>query len=298
LTGQRALPEGASLQDARNWAAGRFADAGIDEARVDATALTCYATGLTQLDFHRQPDLELDSGQRALLHECVRRRLAREPLTRIIGRRGFWEIDLLVEPDVLDPRADTETLVRAALQVFGAHPGRALRIADLGSGSGAIICALLDQWASASGIAVDQSPQACALTAANARACNVADRLMVLNQSWGLGLPGRFDLVISNPPYIPTADTAGLDPEVRLWDPQLALDGGADGLNAYREIAAIAPALLEPQGWLILETGHDQARSVTAVLTESGMSEPAQFTDLAGHVRALAVQKHKHAAHG
>ena len=265
MTGQRALPEGASLQDARNWAAGRFADAGIEEARADAIALTCYATGLTQLDFHRQPDFELDAGQRALLHECVRRRLAREPLTRIIGRRSFWEIDLLVEPDVLDPRADTETLVRTALQLLGERPDRVLRIADLGSGSGAIICALLDQWSNASGIAIDLSPQACALTAANARACNVADRLTVLNRSWGPDLPGRFDLVISNPPYIRTADIAGLDPEVRLWDPQLALDGGADGLNAYREIAAIAPALLEPEGWLILETGYDQARCVSTL---------------------------------
>ena len=252
--------------------------------------LLCDAVQIARLAFLQEPEQVLTPQQRERFLASVERRLAREPVTRIIGKRGFWDIELAVARDVLDPRGDTETLVEAALQIFDAKPDRPLRVADLGCGSGAIICALLHQWPTATGIAVDLSPQACALTQINAQSCGVAGQLSVLQRSWAGGLPGPFDLVISNPPYVPSADIAQLAPEVRLWDPALALDGGRDGLDAYRALSRIVPASLSVGGWLVLEVGFDQAASVTAILTEAGFGSVQTFADLGGHTRTLAAQ--------
>jgi release factor glutamine methyltransferase len=279
-----------TLLAARDRAAGLFADAGIEDAVSDATALLCHAAGITRAGLIANGDAPLPPDGQIAYAACVERRLAREPVTRIVGKRGFWDIELRVAPDVLDPRADTETLVAAALEIFADRRREPLRILDIGCGSGAIVCALLDQFAEASGLAIDVSAAACSLTRDNARLCGVAPRLTVQQQSWHSGISGQYDLVVSNPPYIRTGDLPALDPEVRKWDPVLALDGGADGLDAYRDLIRLAAPLLTPGGWLLLETGYDQGPDVTALLEAAGWREIRAFRDLGGHVRVLAAR--------
>ncbi|MDP4595131.1 MAG: peptide chain release factor N(5)-glutamine methyltransferase [Beijerinckiaceae bacterium] len=284
------LPQGANLQAAREWAAAAFAAAGIAQSCDDAAALLCHAAGLRRIDFLNDPGRVLTPSGRAVFSSHVQRRLAREPVTRIIGTRGFWDIDLDVAPGVLDPRADTETLVEAAVALLGGRTSGTLRILDLGCGSGAIICALLHAWPHAIGHAMDISQDACALTRRNASRCGVADRLTIDQRSWNHGLDGQFDLVLSNPPYIRSGALASLDPEVRLWDPVLALDGGADGLDAYRDLAVLTAPCLASGGWLVLEAGFDQAADITNILVAAGWVGLQTYNDLGGHVRAIAAR--------
>lgn len=277
------------MQAARALAASAFSAAGITEAQDDAMILLCHAAGIRRIDVLNNPAQVLAPAQRITFAACVTRRLAREPVTRITGNRGFWNTELHVAPDVLDPRSDTETLIAAALQLADGPKTKPRRILDLGCGSGAIVCALLQEWPNANAVAIDLSPAACALTQENAAACGVATRLSVECRGWGPDILGPFDFVLSNPPYIRSADIAELDPEVRLWDPVLALDGGADGLDAYREIAASARGFLNVNGWLVLEVGYDQSDDVQAILIKAGWDKLSTFKDLSGHIRAVAA---------
>lgn len=217
------------------------------------------------------------------------RRLKREPVFRIIGRRQFWGLDLQVTPAVLDPRADTETVVSAALAAMRDRMGEPLRVLDLGTGSGAILCAMLHEWRNATGVGVDRSPAACGVASANVAALGLSRRATIVDGDWAASLAGPFDLVVSNPPYIETAALAGLDPEVRDHDPVLALDGGADGLDAYRAIAASLPRLLAPGGCVVLEIGSTQAQAVAAVLNDYGLAVSGIVRDLGGHQRAIVA---------
>lgn len=210
------------------------------------------------------------------------RRGAGEPVSRILGVRNFFGRDFAVSPEVLDPRADTETLVEAALPLLGKS-----RILDLGAGSGAIIVTLLAERPEATGVAVDLSPGALAVTADNARRHGVLPRLGLLEGSWFAPVEGRFDVIVSNPPYIPAGDIEGLDRDVRDFDPHLALAGGADGLDAYRTLAAGAARFLAPGGVVLLEIGAGQAASVTALFAGAGWKPDGQFRDLGGHVRVV-----------
>ncbi len=217
-------------------------------------------------------------GYRALLA----RRGAGEPVSRILGVRNFFGRDFAVSPEVLDPRADTETLVDAALPLLGRS-----RILDLGAGSGAIIVTLLAERPEATGVAVDISPGALAITAENARRHGVMSRLSLLQGSWFSPVEGRFDVIVSNPPYIPAGDIGGLEREVRDFDPHLALAGGADGLDAYRDLAADAAGFLTRSGAILLEIGAGQAAAITALFEGAGWQPAGQFHDLGGHVRVL-----------
>ncbi len=284
------LPSGLSLQHARDSAAHSFEAAGIDTAREDATTLLCEAAGISRAGFIANAQTAMDERALRKFSEFAERRLGREPVTRIIGRRGFWTLDLEVAPDVLDPRADSETLITAALEILGSRKSAPLKILDLGCGSGALICALLQEFPQAHGTAVDISPAACALTRRNAAANSVADRLTVIQCTWQDCPHGPYDLLVSNPPYIRTQDMPGLDAEVRLWDPELALDGGADGLQAYRTLADQIPGLLTVGGWLIYETGYDQAARVTELLNLHGIRDLMEYRDIGGHVRAVVGQ--------
>jgi release factor glutamine methyltransferase len=210
------------------------------------------------------------------------RRVFGEPVSRILGVRNFFGRDFVVSPEVLDPRADTETLVEAALPLLGQG-----RILDLGAGSGAIIVTLLAERPEASGVAVDLSPGALAITADNARRHGVASRLSLLEGSWFSPVEGCFDLIVSNPPYIPAGDIEGLDREVRDFDPHLALAGGTDGLDAYRVLAGGAARFLSPSGALLLEIGAGQAAAITGLFVGEGWQLAGQFRDLGGHVRVL-----------
>lgn len=282
------LPDGASLQAARELAARSFEAAGIDSAREDATALLCAASGLNRAAFIANGQDLLNRQARERFAHFVSRRLLREPVTRIIGQRGFWTLDLEVAAGVLDPRADSETVIRAALEHVSDRKSGALRILDMGSGSGALICALLREFPQATGTAIDVSPAACGLTLRNAQTNGVADRLTVHHCHWRDCPAEPCDLIVSNPPYVRSGEMAGLQPEVRLWDPPLALDGGADGLDAYRALAALLPRLLAQAGWVVLELGYDQAASVSGLMHDAGFRDLRQHRDLGGHIRALA----------
>ncbi len=268
-----------------------FTRAGIEDASIDARLLLCAAAGFDHSALIRDPDLpiEEEAAERALA--MARRRLAREPVSRILGERSFWSFDLLVTPAVLDPRPDTETVVDGALEVLAERQGEALSILDLGTGSGALLCALLDVFAQAQGLGVDISREACAVARENLARCELAPRGQVRQGNWEAGLPGLYDLVVSNPPYIETAALAGLDPEVRLYDPPLALDGGPDGLTAYRDICALLPALVAPGGFAIFEVGQGQAEAVAALLTSQGFAHVRSKRDLAGVERAVMGQR-------
>jgi release factor glutamine methyltransferase len=281
------LDETPSRRAAVSRVAAFLAARGVDpaEAQDDARALLRAAAGLTRLDLTLSPQASLDGEAIRRLAGFVARRAAREPVSRILGERGFWSLDLLVAPDVLDPRADTETLVETTLSLIE-NRAAPLDILDLGAGSGAILCALLSELPHARGVAVDLSPAA----RANLARCGLADHGQVIRGRWGESIGRRFDVIVSNPPYVRAGEIAGLDPEVRLHDPALALDGGPDGLCCYREISADLARLLKPGGLVGFEIGWDQAEDVAAILEEKGLSVVARARDAQGRARVVAAR--------
>ncbi len=216
----------------------------------------------------------------------VARRVRREPLALITGRRGFWTLDLAVSAETLIPRPDSETLVEAALAACPAPD----TVLDLGTGTGCLLLAVLVERPLAWGLGVDRVPGAARLAAANARAHGLAARSAFVVADWGAPLAGHFDLVLANPPYIPAGEIAGLMPEVALYEPASALDGGADGLAAYRVLARSLPGLLAPGGVAVLELGAGQAGTVGALMRAGGLDVQGVRADLQGHGRAMLLQ--------
>ncbi|HRD75237.1 MAG TPA: peptide chain release factor N(5)-glutamine methyltransferase, partial [Hyphomicrobiaceae bacterium] len=200
------------------------------------------------------------------------RRLAREPVWRILGQRAFYGLELQIGPAVLDPRPDTETLVDVVLEATAdAGAAAPLRILDLGTGSGAILLALLHERPSARGVGVDRSAAALQIARRNGEQLGLNDRVAWIESDWFAGVSGRFDVIVSNPPYIPTGEIAGLDPEVRNHDPRAALDGGGDGLDAYRAIVAGVAQHLAPGGLVAFEIGDIQGPAVSALMFSAGL---------------------------
>jgi len=283
--------EDATRAAALDAVAALLARCGVEDARRDARALLLAAGGFTAAELLLDPAAKLGAAACARLRDYALRRAAREPVSRILGARGFWTQDLLVAPRVLDPRPDTETLIELSLELMGERRREPLRILDLGVGSGAILCALLAELPDARGIGVDLSAAACAAAAVNLSRCGFARRASILRGRWADALAARFDLIVSNPPYIASGELDGLEPEVRLHDPRLALDGGADGLNCYREIAEQLPRLLAPSGAAVLEAGDGQARSLVALLAEKGLAPAGIRKDAGGRERAVAARR-------
>ena len=235
------------MAQARQKLAAAFTAAGKEAAGLESRLILQAATGLTPLALATCANESLlDQASAALLRDYAARRVAGQPLSRILGRSGFYGLNLHVAPDVLDPRADTETLVNAALALLEARKVAQPRILDLGVGSGAILCALLDARPDAFGFGVDISAAACALTRRNLAHCGLSERSAVVRGDWTDALSGRFDLIVSNPPYISHSEIAALEPEVIAFDPILALDGGVDGLDPYRQIASDLSAAIAP----------------------------------------------------
>jgi release factor glutamine methyltransferase len=283
-----ALEPGASVAAARRALANAFRDAGLDSPELDARLIVGHALGLDHAGLISAGERPLTAPERENILALAARRLTHEPVAHLLGRKEFWGLELQVNADVLIPRPETETLVEAALDVLADRRTQPLRIADLGTGSGALLLALLREFPHATGFATDRSPPALEMARANARHHGLAPRATFVLGDYGLALAGSFDLVVSNPPYISTADIAGLAPDVRNYDPMLALDGGTDGLHAYRAIAADARRLVAPGGVLILEIGIGQAEDVTALLAQAGMAAiGAPRVDLAGIPRAI-----------
>lgn len=264
-----------------------LAGANVPEPLTDARILLCAAAGIDRAALVRDPDLML-GGDAELFETYLQRRLVREPVSRILGWREFWGLDLEVTPAVLDPRPETETLIGATLDVVGRSLDQHWRILDLGTGSGAILCALLSELPAARGWAVDLSAGACAVARSNLIRHGLATRSLVLQGDWASSLPEQsFDIVVSNPPYIDTSMIDALDADVREHDPRAALDGGADGLAAYRTIAAQIPNLLAPSGHALLEVGAGQAAQVTDLLQRAGLRPVGTSRDLAGIERVV-----------
>jgi len=285
-----ALEPGDSVAAARRALTRAFRDAGLESPELDARLLIGHALGLDHAGLISAGERPLSAPERERILALAARRLARAPVAHLVGHKEFWSLDLQVSADVLVPRPETETLVEAARDALSDRRAQPLRIADLGTGSGALLLALLREFPNAVGVATDRSPRALDIARANARRHAMADRAMFVICDFGAALAGGFDLVVSNPPYIPTAELAALAPEVRDHDPVLALDGGADGLDAYRAIAGDARRLIAPGGFLILEAGFGQAEDITALLASAGMAaRRLARADLAGIPRAIIV---------
>lgn len=282
---------GLTLGAFRRRLAARLTAAGLDAGDREARLILAYVLGVTPAALLAAAGEPLSEAVQRQAGAVAARRLAGEPMGRIMGHREFWSLDFRLSPDTLEPRPDTECVVEAAL---AAVPERDApwRILDLGTGTGAILAALLAERPRAFGVAVDLAPGAAATARDNLARAGLAARAAVIVAHWGEALAGGFDLVVSNPPYIRSADLAGLSPEVRLHDPPLALDGGRDGLAAYRAIAADLPRLLAPGGAAVLELGAGQADAVAAVLEQAGLTpKGAPRRDLGGIDRALTARR-------
>lgn len=258
----------------------------IDSPSIDARLLLEVATGASRTDILTDPYRALTPDQQATLDGYVQRRLRREPVSRILGKKGFWKIMLTVTPDVLSPRPDTETILDVVMLAFPPH--QAFEMIDLGVGSGAILLAILAERAGAKGAGTDISSEALAVARENAANLGLDGRSTFIRTEWAAGFADHgFDLVVSNPPYIPSGDIPGLDPEVRDHDPILALDGGPDGLEAYRELAPEIMRILKPGGVFAVEIGWDQGPQVKALFEAAGFEGVIVVKDLSDRDRVV-----------
>ena len=265
--------------------------AGIESPDTDARLLIGHALGLDRTALMTNGDRPLHADEIATIDALAARRLRHEPASRILGRKEFWSLPLDVSDAVLVPRPDTETVVEAALDYIERENLRlaSLRLLDIGTGSGALLLALLTELRNAEGVATDISPAAIDVARGNAERLGLSPRCTFVVCDIAAGVTGLFDLIVSNPPYIAHVDIGTLEPEVRDYDPVLALDGGIDGLDAYRAIASQAIHLLAPGGRLIVELGAGQERAVRDLFTRAGLTVIGVRADLAGIPRALTA---------
>jgi release factor glutamine methyltransferase len=285
---------GPSIESARRTLAAQLKSAGNDEAELDARLLLAAVLDLDLTGMIAQAGRRLTSAEAALLAQYAQRRIAGEPVARILGEKEFWGLPLQLSSATLVPRPDTETVVELALELLRARGNldRPLRIADLGTGSGAILLALLSELPATQGFGTDISEHALRTAGANAARAGLSNRATFIACDYASGLSGAFDLIVSNPPYIRTADIDGLATEVRDHDPLAALDGGADGLDAYRALIPQATGLLAPGGWLVVEAGQGQSGPIETFMTNAGLTAAAApKADLAGIPRAVAGHK-------
>ena len=268
----------------------RLQAAGIDSPVIDARLLVEAAADVRRIDLVMDPHRLLTPEQEELFESYVARRERREPVARILGRKGFWKIALTLNPHVLVPRPDTETLLDVVLPVFDEY--RAFNLLDLGVGSGAILLAILAERPLAKGLGIDVSEEALAVARDNAAHLGVEGRVALLRSDWTAGLADEsFDLVVSNPPYIRSGDIETLDPEVRDHEPRLALDGGPDGLDAYRLLAPEVVRVLKPGGTFAVEIGADQSSEVEALFREAGAEGVRTQKDLSQRDRVVTGTK-------
>lgn len=285
------MTDRATVGDVLLQARRRLGAAGVETAALDARLLVADTLGLTSTGLIVAEPSPVEPADVARVDAVIARRVAGEPVGRILGRRGFFGLDLALSPDTLEPRPDTETLVQAVLEWAEDH-ARPLRIVDVGTGTGAILLALLAALPNARGLGTDISPGAAATAARNARATELAARAGFAVCDGASAARGPVDVLVSNPPYIPSADIAGLDREVRAFDPRLALDGGPDGLAFYRQLAGCASGLVSPDGAVAVEFGIGQAESVGEIFQAAHLARQKIVNDLAGHPRVLLARWH------
>jgi release factor glutamine methyltransferase len=281
---------GQTIEAARRSLTNLLRAGNIDSPELDARLLIGAALNLDLTGLISAAKRALAEDEAAQLAQFAARRLYGEPIARITGIKEFWGLQFTLSADTLVPRPDTETIVEAALECLdrSGPRSRTLRIADLGTGSGAILLALLSELPNATGIATDINFAALRTARGNAELNDLAQRAHFVACDYASALVGGFDMIVSNPPYIPSSDIAGLDIEVRDHDPLRALDGGGDGYDAYRIIAPEAARLLAPGGFLVVEVGHDQSDTVADLMTAAGLTLPSPpKADLGGIRRAV-----------
>lgn len=281
----------ATLQSAYDDAVAHLSRSGSPTPDLDVTLLLEHATGLTALDRLTRPERELNPRQHQSLKTAIARRMSHEPVHRIIGWREFYGLPLSLNGHTLVPRPDTEALVDLVLPFARdrVERGGRCRVLDLGTGSGAIALAIVNEVPGTVAVGSDLSLEALEMAKRNAQALGLADRFDALHSNWFSDVRGRFDLIVSNPPYIPTATIPTLDPDVRDHDPMAALDGGSDGLNAYGAIAARVLPHLADGGRIGVEIGKGQKRSVAGLFAATGLEVMATARDLGGHERAILL---------
>lgn len=288
---------GETVGDALRRLSAAFRDARLPTPELDARILTLAACGLSHEDYVLRPGRRLAPEQRAILDELRERRLGREPVSRIVGRREFWGRSFRIDASTLDPRPETETLVEAVLAEVrsGSQRNDALRIIDLGTGSGSILLSVLAELPNAWGVGVDIDPAALMIAGQNARDHGLSHRVSFCCGDWAAPFAGPFDVIVSNPPYIGCSDIDRLEPEVSRHDPRRALDGGKDGMDAYRHIAGEAGAIAAPGALLALEIGSGQAPYISDLLVRTGwcksQSQLRIVRDLAEHDRVVVVRR-------
>lgn len=267
----------------------RLAAAGIESPRLDARVLLASAAECRLEQLVARPEHALDAAAAAAFEALVLRRERREPVAQILGCKEFWSLPFIVTRDTLTPRPDSETVIEAALAL---RPDRSmpLRILDLGTGTGCLLLALLSEYPEAYAVGTDISDAALRVAAANAAALGLSGRAGFVRADWDIGIGGRFDLVVSNPPYIADGAIARLEPEVRDYEPHAALSGGIDGLESYRTLSRRLKSRLAPGGCALLEIGDGQANVVETLLRTAGLSPSRRFTDLGGIARCLAAE--------
>ncbi|MHA3978579.1 peptide chain release factor N(5)-glutamine methyltransferase [Halovulum sp. GXIMD14794] len=276
-----------TLAQAQIRATALLREAGVPDPARDARALLAHAAELPADRLGLERDRLLDEAAATRLEQAVAERARLRPVAQIIGRRCFWGRDFLVSGDVLDPRPETETIIALALEQAPAS-----RVLDLGTGSGILALTMLAEWPGARALAVDRSAEALDIAQRNAQLLGVGGRVELRKSDWFHGVEGAFDLILSNPPYIPEGDAPGLEAAVRQWEPNLALFAGSDGLDAYRAIARDIAAHLAPQGRALLEHGAGQADDVAAIFREAGDFMLSHHRDMAGKRRVIEVTSH------
>lgn len=264
--------------------------AGVVNARRDARLLLAHAVGQPLERLFGYPERALTGKAFAAFRAMVTRRGLREPVSRVLGRRAFWGLDFAITRATLDPRPESESLVEAVLE-HGVPRDAPLSILDLGTGSGCLLLALLSELPLAHGFGIDRDVEALAVAQANARALGLAGRAHFLAADWGTAVAGSWQVILSNPPYIKGTDIDGLAPEVARHDPRQALDGGHDGLDAYRTLATQIPRLAAPGGLIALELGLGQAAEVESLVVAAGLAPLARVKDLAGRDRCLLATR-------
>ena len=286
------LKAGASIADAVRTASQAFKLAHLESPEVDARLLVGEALRLSRTQLAAESERLLEAREVNVISALAARRLRHEPVARILGRKEFWSLELQVTPAVLVPRPETETVVESALdeEITRGLRQEKLRVLDIGTGSGALLLALLGELPNATATATDVSAEALEVARVNAVRHRLDKRCTFVACDVASGVSGPFDLIVSNPPYIPSGDVASLMPEVRDYDPLAALDGGKDGLDFYRRIAAEAPRRLAPGGRLIVELGAGQEAAVSALFTKAGLTVIGARKDLAGIPRALGAK--------
>ena len=270
--------------------AAALAAARFDEARRRARRILAAALGMSMAEVFAGLDRMITQEEGDRVSVLLRRVLAHEPLSRIMGLREFWGLEFALSSDTLDPRPETETLVEAILARLPARD-RAYRFLDLGTGSGCLLLALLSEFPAACGVGVDRSRDAAETARRNSERLGLGARARFIVSDWATALSRNFDAIVANPPYIASAEMARLPREVRDYDPALALDGGADGLDAYRAIAVDLPRPLAPGGVFACEVGEGQDRAVAALLAAGGLVVDAIVPDLAGIARCVVARR-------